>query len=474
MKNTFLSFLIIITSALYIKAQTRVGSPFTDHMVLQQNEEVNLWGWDTPAAKLTVKGSWGESVKTIVDQSGKWKVTLKTPEGSYTNYQITIKGTSTIKLSDVLFGEVWLCSGQSNMQMPLQGYYGQPVIGSREMIASSNQKNYIRLFQVKRAFNGVVQDTLSGKWTEATPSTVRAFSAVAYSFGKKLAENLNVPIGLIHSSQGGSKAEAWMSESMYRELSDDEIVYEGINQKKAIKTPTLYYNAMIHPLVGYTIRGAIWYQGEANRSTNATQKYSKVQSTLINGWRTLWNQGDFPFYFVEIAPFGYNGKDNVEAAELRAEQYLTTELVKNTAMVSTADLGDLKYIHPSQKIEVGNRLANIALSKNYGIEGLDYLSPIYKSSTVKGKYVSVQFDDAPTGITTYSKELKGFELAGEDGKFYPAKGKFKKYRLSVFSDSVSHPKYIRYAFKNYHEGNLFSVNGLPVIPFNKEIDKKVE
>ena len=274
-------------------SQTSLPSFFGDSMVLQQQTEAVIWGTDKAKTKIVVKGSWGKSSKVISDESGKWKLKLSTPPagGPYT---IAIKGSSVITLEDVLIGEVWLCSGQSNMEMPMKGYANQPVIGSNEAILNST--NYsIRVFNTPRSLSSIPSNDVNGKWKFASPATISNFSATAYFFAKKMYSVLGIPIGLIQNSWSGSNIESWMDSTTlasYKKV----VIPENFTMKDAQLTPTILYNSMLHPFIGFTIKGVIWYQGEGNRKF--PNEYHALFSLMINSWRTQWQQGAFPFYFV--------------------------------------------------------------------------------------------------------------------------------------------------------------------------------
>ena len=362
-----------------------------------------------------------------------------------------------------MIGEVWLCSGQSNMEMPVKGFNNQPINGSAEAILNS-RNSQIRLFTVKRATSLEPLENVEGQWSEAGPATVRDFSATAYFFGKKLNSLLNVPIGLIHTSWGGSNVETWMDKETLSEFNTIELpkkLPEGAPQR----TPTLLYNAMINPLIGYNIKGAIWYQGESNR--NQAKEYAQLFPTMINTWREKWQQGKFPFYFVQIAPYGYDGGN---AGYVREAQLHTMKTVENTGMAVTMDIGDCDFIHPREKKLVGDRLALWALAKDYGMEGIAYSGPVYKAiDEIKDGKVKLSFEYNENGLSSYGRPLSGFEVAGADKVFHPAEAKINGDRtLSVWAEGVLNPVAVRYAFKNCEAGSLFNTDGLPASSFRTD------
>lgn len=459
-KNFLLALVLCGTTASF--SQIKLPAFFSDHMVLQQNDNVSIWGTDKPGTKINVSGSWGQKSMVSANDKGQWKLKIRTPSfgGPYT---LTLNGSNEIILNNVMIGEVWLCSGQSNMEMPVKGFNNQPIDGSAEAILNS-KNNQIRLFTVKKTASVDPLDNVEGQWAEATPATVRDFSATAYFFGKKLNTLLNVPIGLIHTSWGGSSIEAWIDREAFSQFNTIELPRNlpegGLNH-----TPTLLYNAMINPLVGYGIKGAIWYQGESNR--NRAEEYSRLFPTMIKTWRKKWQQNEFPFYFVQIAPYGYNDGN---AGFVREAQLNTMKTVTNTGMAVTMDIGDCDYIHPREKKLVGDRLALWALSKDYGFEEIAFSGPVYKDidENKEGK-IQLSFLYSDNGLSSYGQPLTGFEIAGSDKVFHPAEAKINGDKsLSVWSNEVSQPVAVRYAFSNCEAGSLFNTEGLPASSFRTD------
>ena len=465
MKKKLNSLLLVFTfifSANQLIAQTKLASLFSDHMVLQRNNQVAIFGFDKPNTKITITTTWGAKANATTNAEGKWKTTLTTTkEGG--PYQIKVTGSTIVNVNDVLLGEVWLCSGQSNMEMPVKGFRGQPVENSNQLILKSNN-NQIRFFDVVNKISKTPLDTCKGKWQLASVETTPNFSAVAYVFGKMLHENLNVPIGLVSSEWGGTVAQAWTERETLKagfpEIKLPEDSTKNVNQN----TPTLLFNGMINPLVPFTFKGVIWYQGEGNRN-NASQ-YQRLFPALINSWRAKFMQEAMPFYFVQIAPFSYNNQGN--SAALREAQLKTMQTVKNTGMVSTLDIGALNFIHPPKKIEVGERLALWALAKDYGFKGISYSGPVYKSMNVVGSKAVITFDYAEMGLSSFGQELTDFEIAGADKKFYPAKATLPGGVLELTADEVPNPVAVRYGWKNYVKGTLFNTAGLPASSFRTD------
>jgi sialate O-acetylesterase len=653
-------FIILLISCSKNESKLILPTIISDNMVLQQKSDAKLWGWSSPGKKVVAEASWGTTVKTKTGKDGKWMLSLKTPEFGGP-FSINFKsGNQTIEIKNVMVGEVWLCSGQSNMEMPLKGWPPKDMIDNyKEEISKANYPK-IRMFTVQRAISPTPIEDCSGNWKLCTPDSVGDFSATAYFFGAKLYNELNVPIGLIHSSWGGTPAESWTEiqhlktvsgyESIEQELSKgteeykaiqnkisklktipiselpgdnpfenldlndnnylsenldvnnwDEMQIPGFWEKSVLpnfdgivwiraefeipkniypegfelylgpvddmdatyingvkigsnevagvwakerrytipttilkeeknvvlvkitdtgggggihgpkgpaiykgnkkivdlsgkwkykpvavfmdnnicvfdaktgykdlpklkygmnsKSPTLLYNAMIAPIIPYSIKGAIWYQGESN--VGRGEQYKTLFPTMIKCWRDNWNLGDFPFYYVQIAPYNY-GQD--DATALLREAQLETLSQNNVGMAVTMDIGNPKNIHPGNKKDVGNRLALWALAKNYGKEEIVCSGPIFKEATFTDLNVDISFDYAESGLKLSTSETF-FEIAGEDKVFYPADVEIDKNKLHVSSTKVSSPKYVRYAWGDDVEPNLFNLEGLPASPF---------
>ncbi|MEX2336258.1 MAG: sialate O-acetylesterase [Fulvivirga sp.] len=459
MKKLILIFLFCCAINAY--SQTKLPSFFSNNMVLQQNEAVSIWGTDTPETKISIKASWGEKVQTESDAAGKWKVKIETPEAGGP-YSLSIKGSEEVLLQDILIGEVWLCSGQSNMEMVLKGYRNQPIIGSNEAILNSGN-NLIRVFKAERNASVEPLNDVEGDWTVSGPATSGDFSATAYFFAKKMQKVLDVPVGIITTSWGGSNVETWIDQKTLRNF-EDLIIPTSVPEKAPNKVPTLLYNGMLHPFLGFNIKGVLWYQGEANRVNYS--EYKDLFSAMIESWRANWSQGDFPFYFVQIAPYGYNG---VNSAFVREAQLQTMQTVANTGMAVTMDIGACNSIHPPEKKLVGDRLAYWALAKTYGIEGIAFSGPVYKSYDVDKGKVNVAFEYSEIGLYTFDSELTGFTIAGEDRDFHPAKAKINRDgTVTVWSDEVKEPVAVRYGFESCIKGTLYNVAGLPASSFRTD------
>ena len=474
MKNIRVIYSIVIFVLLFtesIQAGVRLPAIVSSNMVLQRNTTIVLWGWADADEKIVIKTSWLHSpIKIQANKEGNWQAEVKTNNSKESQSIIIKSKASNFTLENILFGEVWLCSGQSNMEMPISGYNGQPILGSNMTVAKSTNSN-LRLFTVdqvgsKTPLNDIEKFTA---WQEASPNSVSKFSAVAYFYGQQLQEILDCPVGLIHTSWGGSSVQAWMSMdaiSSYEKVDLDTVD----NKIKTQNIPTALFNAMINPLIPYTIKGVLWYQGENNRVE--PENYKKLFPAMVKDWRTRWGIGDFPIYYVQIAPFLYGNNDVFQtpknSAFIREAQLQCLDLIPNSGIAITLDIGDQFTIHPPKKKEVADRLLFNALNKTYGYKNIDSASPIYNSLIVKDRGILLNFKNAEQGLYSYD-DLAGFEIAGDDKVFYPANAKIVENKnVFVKSDKVPNPIAVRYAWRNWVIGSLYDTNILPASSFRTD------
>lgn len=462
--NTIVFLLVILFPVSQALAEVKLPAVFCDNMVLQQQIQAAFWGKADKNATVSVSTSWnGKSYSTKASADGSWKLKVVTPKAGGP-YEITISDGKSVKLKNVLIGEVWVCSGQSNMEMPMKGFKNQTILGGSDAIAFSANPN-IRLFTVARAKSLEPLEDFSGDWKTCVPENVYEFSATAYYFGLMLNKALNVPIGLINTSWGGTRIEPWISEIGCKNFDWVKLPEKKPVENLSPQTPTVLFNTMINPMVGYGIRGAIWYQGESNR--NEPKEYQKLMPGLISNWRSLWGIGDFPFYYIQIAPFDY-GTTGLSSAYLREAQLKASTAIPNIGMASIMDVGEKNDIHPSAKETGSKRLALLALAQTYGIKGINCLSPVLKEMKVTEGLVKLTFDNAIMGLTSFGKELSCFEVAGENKHFLPAKAFITADGVTLFSPQVARPVAVRYAFKDFILGDLFSIDGLPVSSFRTD------
>ncbi|MGM9475799.1 sialate O-acetylesterase [Pedobacter sp. GSP4] len=470
MKLKLIYFLSLCCSI--ASATVKPASVFTDHMVLQQQSNVAIWGWAKPSSKVKINTSWNKQNYSVTsDVNGKWKVKVSTPTAGGP-FEIEFNDGDKLVLTDILIGEVWFCGGQSNMEMPMKGFKSQPIIGSNEVILKSSNKN-IRLYTVPRSsITERQENSKPSVWKLAAPETVSNFSATAYYFGSLLHEMLNVPVGIINDSYGGSTIEAWMSPDDLKSFAEIKIPAKGDSIKEVSRTPTTLYNGMLYPVISYGIKGAIWYQGESNYEL--PDRYEDLFPAMVSSWRKNWENGDFPFYYAQIAPYNYaqlppyhlGGKFN--SAFLRDAQRKSLAKIPNSGMAVLMDIGEENSIHPANKKQGGQRLAYLALANTYGIKGFGALSPAYESVTIEKNTATIKFQNVPNGITSFGKALSLFEIAGADRKFYPAKAAIKGSSVLVSADEVKTPVAVRYAFKDFVTGDLFGNDGLPVSSFRTD------
>jgi sialate O-acetylesterase len=477
MKYKILATVILIFAVCGVSAKVKLPVILGDNMVLQQQATVKLWGIAKPGSVVRVKPSWGsKSYQAQSDKDGNWLLTVETPVAGGP-YEISFNDGEATTLKNILIGEVWFCSGQSNMEMPVRGFDRQPVKNTNDVIAKAKPSTPIRMFTTDsedgkwvRQFSKKPEQDCKGQWLENTPQNVANISATAYFFAQYIQEVLEVPVGLIVSSWGGSMVEAWMSKEAITPFSEIDLSILGNEEpvKNPTSTPCVLYNAKIAPLTNFAIKGFLWYQGESNR--NNADLYVRLMPTFVKDLRQKWNVGEFPFFFVQIAPFNYEGADGTSGARLREVQFQNMKDIPNSGMAVTMDIGHPVFIHPVDKETVGHRLAYWALAKTYGKSGFGYLSPEYKSMEKVGGKIYIDFNNAPGGICPMWTDLQGFEIAGEDKVFHPAKAEIetKTARLLVSCEDVPNPVAVRYDYKNYVEASIFSISGIPVTPFRTD------
>lgn len=447
-------------------ADVKLPSVIGSHMVLQRDATVPIWGWADPGEEVTVTlGDQKRSARPGDD--GRWQVQFKglTAGGPHT---LIVAGKNEIALEDILVGEVWVCSGQSNMEWSVAASDNP-----QQEIAEAQFPN-IRLFHVPRRASTQPLEDVVAEWKACSPQTVGTFSGVAYFFGRHLHRELDVPIGLIEVAWGGTRIEPWTPPVGFAgndKLADvaqraAEIARMDPGAQVNQQQPTVLYNGMVKGVVPLGIRGAIWYQGESNRGEGML--YFEKMRALIGGWREVWNQGDFPFLFVQLAPFAYNGSPTA-LPEIWEAQTAALKKIPNTGMAVTVDIGNVKDIHPRNKQDVGKRLALWALARTYGKKDLVYSGPIYKGMAVEESGVRITFDHVEGGlISRDGKPLSHFQIAGEDKQFVPAQAKIEGDSVIVSSPDVARPVAVRFGWDQLAEPNLANKAGLPASPFRTD------
>ncbi len=506
--STTLLALLLTTGPLL--AEVRLASPFTDHMVLQCDKKVPVWGTADVGEKITVEFA-GQKISTTADAGGKWSVKLKPMKASAEPRTLVVTGNrqsaiENLKCADVLVGEVWLASGQSNMDFTMSKKVKRfaGVMNEETEIAAAN-------YPLIRMFTGDAQKTfaptnrIGGEWKICTPENAPAFSAVAYFFARDLQREIKIPVGIITEAFGASTAEAWIdretlaSDAKLKPLLDrfdaaaekfrtnpPPVVAAARSEdvsatnaaprgrSRAVRDPvqdqhnaTVMFNGMIAPVIPFAIRGAIWYQGESIVDANkgGIELYPRVQAALIRDWRKLWSEGDFPFYIVQLA-----GQEAASNSPLVREAQATVRSLKNTDMAVATDIGEAKNVHPKNKQDVGDRLTRIALAKTYGRK-IECSGPFFESIKVDGNSIRVKFSHAD-GLMARDGNLKWFTIAGAAGKFVSAAAKIDGNTVVVSSPEISAPVAVRYAWANFPDGgHLYNSAGLPAVQFRSDAPK---
>ena len=477
MKRLLLIF-ALLSLATAAMAGIRLPSQISDYMVLQQQTQARLWGWADPGATVTVSTSWNNASYTArADSKGAWKLEVNTPAGSYKEETVTLTcGGEKVVLEHVLIGEVWLGSGQSNMEMPLRGFDNCPVEGAIQEIAESGRyRGRIRFSTLPKTEAYSPRETVDAPWKESCPDNAPGFGAAAWFFAKNLNEVLDVPVGIINNAWGGSRVEGWLPKeivSEYPGVPSDSLACKQIWM--SMSRPTIMYYGQWAPVRNYTFRGVIWYQGESNVNMDPLA-YADRMGTLINLWRRENGSPELPVYQVEIAPYAENNNpDGLEDPIIREQQHKAARETENCWIISTADLVypfETYQIHPAKKREVGQRLSYMVLNHTYGRTVFPGITPEYSGMTVKGNEVTVTFKNVrESGGFNLFDSIEGLEVCGPDLVFHPATGRVMnmRYTIVVSSPEVEHPVAVRYAFRNFRPGNLTGGNGLAVPPFRSD------
>lgn len=474
LKKLIIVALLAIT-AWSAEAQMSVSKLFSDGMVMQQLTEAAIWGKGTPGSAITVNTSWnGASYRCKTDADGNWRVEVKTPVASYRQYNISIKGEGkTIKINDVLIGEVWLASGQSNMEMPMRGFYNCPVENAAEFISAAPAVDKIRMFTVPIRQTEEPMEDVESQWCGADPNTIPDMSATAFFFARKLNETLDIPVGIVSCARGGARVESWLPKEILEKYPDENLDPGHVAKMAEHLRPYQAYNGMLNPVKGYTVRGFIWYQGCSNVGKH--EQFPERMTTMINHWRECWNdeEAKLPFYMVEIAPYRYKPATPVSYASLlREAQHKVAHTVPNCGIVVTNDLVEsyeMDNIHPAKKQEVGERLAYWALNKDYGFSRIACESPYAVDcvSMKEGNEIGVELTNTENGLSRWM-EIEGLEVAGSEGIFYPVSYAYFEWEpkvLRIRSEYVFDPCQVRYGWGDFNPGNLKNAEGLPVAPF---------
>ena len=473
MLRRILFFAVLSTITLGSQAKVRLPHIIGDNMILQQDSKARLWGWDTPGKTIKVNVSWSKdsySVKT--DNNGKWIVTVNTPKASYTPLSITFNDGDNTTIQNVLAGEVWVCAGQSNMEMPVKGFSNCPVEGYNKAVMNANEYKGIHYVKIPSVMSTRPLDDAQCEWKVIGPQTVGDASATGYFFAQAINKTLNIPVGLVMANKGGTRVESWLDRD-YLEKNTTEFLDSMAMIKKFpydYLRPLLWGNGTFSPILKYTVKGIIFYQGCSNVGDPAGQ-YTKRLNDLVSQWRRDFKLGDIPFYFVQIAPY-YNSDINGDwGPKLREQQFNASKIIPNSGIVCTDDLVypyESQQIHPSQKQQVGERLALQALNKTYGMKDIWCESPEYKDMEISNDTCYVHLKNDYNAISRY-EDIQGFEVAGADKVFHKANASYYWTKgIIITSKEVKQPVAVRYGFRNWGYGNVKNAALLPLFPFRTD------
>lgn len=455
-------------------ARVRLPHLLGDGMIVQQQTDVRLWGWDKPGTTVKATTSWSDQTATAkTDKNGKWILTVRTPKAGYTPLSITFDdGDGTTTLKDVLAGEVWVCAGQSNMEMPLRGFDNCPVEGYNNEVVSASQYKGIHYVKIPSVMSMQPLDDANCQWQTISPTTVGDCSATGYFFAQTVNRALDIPVGLILANKGGTRVESWLDADNLKKYTDESLD-SMTNVKKYpgdYLRPLVWGYGTFSPILNFTVKGILFYQGCSNVGAPGDQ-YSQRLKLLVEQWRRDFKLGQIPFYFVQIAPY-YNGDVNGTAGPLLREQQLkASKIIPNSDIVCTEDLVypyETQQIHPTMKKPVGQRLAYIALHHDYGMASLMCESPQFKEMTISNDTCFVRLTNDYRAISRY-EDIQGFEVAGADKVFHPAKAFYDWNKgLCITSPEVKAPVAVRYCFHNFQLGNVANGGGLPLFPFRTD------
>lgn len=481
MLRKIVMFLLLALSAANVQAKVKLPHVLGDRMILQQQTDVRLWGTAKAGTTVKVTVSWSDDVYSAkADKKGKFMLKVRTPKASYQPLSITFDDGEPLTLRDILAGEVWVCAGQSNMEMPMRGFDNCPVEGyTNEMIDAQHYKgiHYIKIPSIMRMEPQADSDPC--QWEEVSSSTLANASATGYFFAQTVNKMLDIPVGLIMANKGGSRVESWLTRETLAKYTNEPLDTLSIvkGHPQDYHRQLVWGNGTFNPILNYTIKGILYYQGCSNVGDPGNQ-YSERMKLLVEQWRSQFDEGEIPFYFVEIAPYDYGRVDADWGAKLREQQYRAATIIPNSGLVSTNDLVypyETTQIHPAQKRQVGQRLALLALNNTYGKEELWCKGASFKDMRIVNDSVFVHLKDTYGAISRLA-DIEGFEVAGADKVFHPATAQHYSRQTAsgwenailVRSDEVKTPVAIRYCFKNFQIGNVKNAAGLPLFPFRTD------
>ena len=481
MKRFFLA-VALMAVAVGMQAKVRLPHLVGDNMVIQQQTDVRLWGWAEAGRTVVATTSWSKQhAKAKADGQGRWLLTVQSPQASYEPLSITFDdGDGKVTINNVLAGEVWVCAGQSNMEMPVRGFGQCPVKDYNLEVLNAAGPRQVRSAKIPSIMRMTPQEDANTEWRECGPQTVSDFSATGYFFAQLVNRALDIPVGLIEANKGGSRVESWLTKENLEKYTKEPTDTMGIvNFKKEwdYHRALVWGNGTFNPILNYTVKGILFYQGCSNVGDPGDQ-YSERLKLLVEQWRSQFKLGDIPFYFVQIAPYGSGDVNGTWNALLQEQQFRASQIIPNCGLVCTNDAVypyEVTQIHPTQKQKVGQRLAFLALNKTYGMDKIICQSPSYKDMTVRADSVFIHLNDECGGISRF-EGIEGFEVAGADRVFHPAKaqhfwrpgGSYWDECISIVSPEVKQPVAVRYCFRNWQLGNLANQGGLPLFPFRTD------
>ena len=480
MKRFFLLTAVIM--ALAAQAKVRLPHLVCDNMVLQQQTDARLWGWAKPGSEVKVTTLWNNVVVSVkTGKDGKWLAKVRTPKASYDPLTITFDdGDGAVTINNVVSGEVWVCAGQSNMEMPVKGFWGCPVKDYNQVVIDARNHKGVRSVKIPSIMRMEPQEDADCAWRECSPETVSEFSATGYFFARTMHQALDIPIGIIEANKGGTRVESWLTKENLQKYTQEPVDSAGIVAFKPDQDylrGLLWGNGTFNPILNYTVKGILFYQGCSNVGDPGNQ-YSERLKLLVEQWRQQFALGEIPFYFVEIAPYHYDDVHGTQGALLREQQQRAAQMIPNSSLVCTNDLVypfETTQIHPAQKQQVGERLAYTALNRDYGFEQVLYKSSTYKDMTIKGDTIYIHLQDNYHADAPF-EQIVGFEIAGDDRVFYPAKaqhfwqpgGGYWDEAIVISSPEVKKPVAVRYCFRNFQLGNVTNAANLPLFPFRTD------
>ena len=477
-------FSLMALAALTLSGQAKVKLPHMigDNMVLQQQTEARLWGWAKPKSTVKVTASWTDrTVEAKADKNGQWLARVATPAASYEPLTLTFDdGDGTVTVSNVVSGEVWVCAGQSNMEMPVKGFGMCPVDAYNYTVADAARSKGVRSLKIPSVMSAKPLNDAQCEWRQCSPKTVGDFSATGYFFARLLSRTLDIPVGIIEANKGGTRVESWLTKENLEKYTSDPTDSVEICKKWAewdYHRSLLWGNGTFNPILNYTVKGILYYQGCSNVGDPGDQ-YSERMKLLVDQWRSQFALGEIPFYFVQIAPYFYDNADADWGARLREQQWKAAQTIPNSSLVCTNDLVypyEAKQIHPAQKQSVGERLAFTALNRDYGFETVNYKSSSFKDMKIQNDTVFIHTQDNYWCDAPF-EQITGFEVAGADKVFHPAEaqhfwqsgGGYWDEAIIVKSAAVQKPVAVRYCFKNFQVGNVKNGAGLPLFPFRTD------